>query len=126
MADKRDNEKNNVSSNCLMLTVTIVNRKKAEFYADLIQSLGANMQMVVMGEGTADEKMYKLGLADSDKAVIMSVMTEAKENEALRVIEEKFRTIRNGKGVAVTIPFTSVIGASVFNFLADNRMLIGR
>ena len=113
----------NVSTNRLMLLVTVVNRRKAEFYADLIQNLGANMQFVTFGEGTADQSMLSLvGLADSEKAVIFSVIREENQDRILQTIGEKFDSIRDGKGISYTIPFSSVIGVSIFNFLADNRM----
>ena len=113
----------NVSTNRLMLLVTVVNRRKAEFYADLIQNLHSNLTLVTMGKGTADASMLsKLGLADSEKAVIFGVIKESEQDEILSNIEEKFNTIKDGKGIAYTVPFTSVIGTSVFNFLCDNRM----
>ena len=37
---------NTVTTNRLKLLVTVVARKKAEFYADLIQSFDVNMQMI--------------------------------------------------------------------------------
>ena len=40
--------------------------------------------------------------------------------------EEKFHTIPNGKGIAYTIPMTSIIGKSIFNFLSDNRDVVRR
>lgn len=111
-----------MSSNRLMLLITVVNRKKSEFYADYIQSLGANMQMVSFGAGTADASMQNLlGMTDTEKAVIFSVIREEKQDEILLSIGEKFRTIKNGKGIAYTVPFSSVIGVSVFNFFSDNR-----
>ena len=126
MADKSSTKKN-ISTRRLMLLITIVSRRKAEFFMDLIHSQGANMQFVTMGEGTADEKLLRmLELGSSDKAIIFSVMPEEKANETLELIDERFHTIRNGKGVAFTVPFSSVIGATVFNFLADNRMTLGR
>lgn len=118
-----DKKERNVSSNKLMLLITIVNRRKAEFYMDLIQHLNANLSFVAMGEGTADASMLsKLGLSDSEKAVIFSVIKESRQDEILRTIEDKFESIKDGKGIAYTVPFSSVIGASVFNFLSDNRM----
>lgn len=121
MAEKRE-RKDNVSSKKLMLLITVVNRRKAEYFADLIQGLAANMQFVAMGEGTADKSMLsKLGLTDSEKAIIFSVIPEERQDETLRTIENRFQTIKDGKGIAYTIPFTSVIGASVFNFLGNNR-----
>ena len=66
---------NRVKSNKLKLLITIVARKKAEYYTDLIQSFDVNMQMIVMAEGTANAKMLGLlGLMDTEKAVILGVI----------------------------------------------------
>lgn len=121
MAIKKE-KRDNVSTNRLMLLFTIVNRKKADYYADLIQGFSANLQLTVLGEGTADKSMLsKLGLTDSEKAVIISVIREERQDEILRTVAERFKTIRDGKGIAYTVPFSSIIGAGVFNFLCDNR-----
>ena len=72
-------QKNKVESNKLELLVTIVNRNKQEFYVDLIQSFECNMQMVLLGEGTAKKELLEvLGLASSEKAVILSIIKEEK------------------------------------------------
>ncbi len=116
---------NTVTSNRLKLLVTIVGRNKAEFFTDLIQSYSVNMQMVVMARGTASAKiMGLLGLTDNKKAVILSVIQENNVQKALLKLDEKFRTIKDGKGVAFTLPLTSVIGALIYGFLSDNRMMV--
>ncbi len=116
-------QEKNISTNRLLLLITIVNRRKAEFYSDLIQGLHSNLSMIAMGKGTADDTMLRnLGLSDSDKAVIFSVIKESEEDKVLEVLKEKFESIKDGKGIAYTVPFTSVIGACVFNFLCDNRL----
>ena len=113
---------NTVTSNILELLITIVDRSKAEYYTDLIQSFDVNMQVTAFGHGTADEKMLVyLGLGDSEKAVIFSVIQQNKLSDAIATLDEKFKTIRNGKGVAFTIPLTSVIGALIYRFLCNNR-----
>ncbi|MBO4678673.1 MAG: hypothetical protein J5626_03300 [Lachnospiraceae bacterium] len=122
-AQKAKDKEKNVSGNRLMLLITIVNRRKAEYYADLIQGMGANLSFVAMAEGTASPGMLDmLGLTDSLKAAIFSVVKESSQKEILRTLDDKFASIRDGKGIAFTVPFSSVIGASVFNFLSDNRM----
>lgn len=116
-----------VSMNRLKILVTIVSRAKADFYMDHIQSFGVNMQMVFFGKGTAPQEILAaIGLADSDRAVILSVIGEDKLQSALDSIEEKFNTIVGGKGIAYTIPMASIIGKSIFNFLSDNRNQVGR
>jgi len=115
-------QNNKVESNKLELLVTIVNRNKAEFYQDLIQSFEVNMQMIVFGEGTANKEILEvLGLANSEKAVIFSIIKEEKLKDALYSLDEKFRTIKNGKGIAYTIPLSSVIGVAIYAFLSNNK-----
>lgn len=114
---------NTVTSNKLELLVTIVNKKKAEFYTDLLQSFDVNMQVTAFGHGTADAKMLVyLGLTDSEKAVIFSVIQQNMLGNAMSMLEYKFKTIKDGKGVAFSVPLTSVIGTLIFRFLSNNRM----
>ena len=37
------------------------------------------------------------------------------------MLEEKFKTIKGGKGIAYTIPLSSLIGKLIFGFLSNNR-----
>ena len=121
------NGRSRVTMNRLKILVTIVNRAKADFYMDHIQSFGVNMQMVAFGKGTAPREIATaMGLADSDRAVIFSIIGEDKLRSALDSIEEKFNTIVGGKGIAYTIPMASIIGKSIFNFLSDNRDAVRR
>ena len=114
-----------ITENKLELLITVVNRSKAEFFADLIQSFDVNMQFVALGEGTADADMLNLlGLASSEKAIIFSVIRSDNVLKALAKIEKTFKTVKNGKGIAYTIPMSSVIGVSVFGFLSNNRMTV--
>jgi hypothetical protein len=84
-----------------------------------------NMQLAVPAKGTASKEiMNLLGLADNDKTVIFSVIREDMAKLALETIEEKFRTIRNGKGIAYTVPLSSVIGVSLYGFLSNNPMTV--
>ena len=83
------------------------------------------MQLAVPAQGTANAEIKSiLGLVETDKTVIFSVIREDNAIHALNAIEEKFRTIKNGKGIAYTIPLTSVIGVSIFGFLSNNRMTV--
>ena len=106
----------------LKLLVTIVNRNKTEFYMDFLSGYEVNFQTMALGQGTAQsETLHLLGLDDADRGVIFSVIREDKSEEILRALEDKFHTIRNGKGVAFTIPLTSVIGVAIYRFLSNNR-----
>jgi len=104
----------------LKLMFTIVDRRKTEFYADFIQSFEVNMQMIFAAEGTANtEMMNLLGLSDSEKSVILSVIRDDRAEAALAGLERKFKTIKNGKGIAYTVPMTDTIGVAIYQFLAN-------
>lgn len=106
----------------LKLLFTIVNRQKAEFYMDLLQSFEVNMQLAMSAHGTANSEMLNyLGLVDSEKVVIISTIREDKIKDAMKTLEEKFATIKNGKGIAYTVPMTSTIGVAIYQFLCNNR-----
>ena len=42
----------------------------------------------------------------------------------MRILDEKFKTIKGGNGIAFTIPLTSVIGKLIFGFLSNNRLTV--
>ncbi len=106
----------------LKLLVTVVNRSKGEFFMDFLSGFEVNFQTAVLAQGTAkSETLYMLGLEDSEKSVIFSVLREDKATEALQALEDKFQTIRNGKGIAFTIPMSSVIGVAMYRFLSNHR-----
>ena len=119
---RSNQEYNRLTSNRLEILITIVNRKKADFYVDLIQSSEVNMQFSTSARGTADISILnRLGITDTDKTVIFSVIKEEKAKEILELLDEKFRTIKNGNGIAYTIPMSSIIGVSAFAFLSNQR-----
>ncbi len=104
----------------MMLLFTVVNRDKADFYTDLISSFEVNMQLALSASGTAGTKILELlGLANSEKSVILSVIKRERAAEALSALEEKFKTVRGGKGIAYTVPMTSTIGVAIYQFLSN-------
>ena len=104
----------------LMLLFTIVNRSKAEFYTDILQNFEINMQMVIAANGTASTNVQSLlGLTDLSKSIIISVIRRDKCKAALAALEEKFKTVRGGKGIAYTVPMTSTIGVAIYQFLSN-------
>ena len=104
----------------LEMLITIVDRKKADFYADLLQTFGINLQVVANATGTAEKKMMDiLGIANNEKAVIFSMVREDRLDEIEAVLEEKYRTIKGGKGVSISIPLSSIMGATAFGFLSN-------
>ncbi|MBP3684557.1 MAG: hypothetical protein J6J12_06295 [Oscillospiraceae bacterium] len=105
----------------LKLLFTIVDRPKGEFYADVISQFDANFQMGLAGLGTATSELVELLGLEPHKAVIVSVVREDMVDTIMNTLEDKFATIRNGKGVAFAVPLSSVIGVNLYRFLSDRR-----
>ena len=109
----------------LKLLITIVNREKADFYMDLIQTFDVNMQFRASARGTASSDiLHMMGLAQTEKAVIFSVIREDRVKAALEALSARFATIKNGKGIAYTVPMSGMIGVSLYHFFADNRRAV--
>ena len=100
---------------------TVVDRHKGEFYLDVISQFEVNCQMVVSGKGTAQSEIIEMLGLTNDKAVILSFIREDQAEPVIRCLEEKFETIKNGKGIAFAVPLSSVIGVNLYQFLSNNR-----
>ena len=115
-------EPRTVAPQKLKLLFTVINRSKAEFYIDLLHSFEVNMQMTMAAWGTASTEMLNyLGLTDSEKSVIISVVRRDKSRAALAELEEKFKTVKGGKGIAYTVPLTSTVGVAIYQFLSNTQ-----
>lgn len=105
----------------LKLLFTVVDRPKAEFYLDVLSQYEINCQMVTAGKGTAHSDLVELLGLNLQKAVILSVVREDMVDPVMKCLEDKFETIKNGKGIAFAVPLTSVIGVNMYQFLSNNR-----
>lgn len=111
-----------VSSGQLELLVSIVPSNKTEFYTDLLQTnFEVNFQWTARAHGTANAEMLKLSdWSDQSKTAIFSVIKKEKAKDALSALEDRFNKIKKGKGIAFTVPFSSVIGVTAYGFLSNN------
>jgi len=104
----------------IKLLFTVVNRHKTEFFVDVLQNFEVNMQLILSAQGTANDDIRSLlGLTDSDKSVIISVIRQDRIKDALAALEDKFNTVKNGKGIAYTVPIKSAIGVAIYRFLSN-------
>lgn len=105
----------------LKLLFTVVERQKAEFYLDVLSQYDVNCQLVVAGKGTATSEIADFLGLNNQKSVLLSVVREDRTDMIMNLLEEKFATIRNGKGIAFAVPLSSVIGVNLYQFLSNNR-----
>ena len=120
---KSATKKKQVSSvHKLKMLITIVDRSKTLFYVDLLEQFEVNVQMILYGKGTANSQMIDLlGLVESDKSIIMSYIREDKIKDALDTLAEKFKKVKNGKGIAFTVALDSIIGVSIYQLLCNDK-----
>ena len=100
----------------------MVDRPKGEFYLDVLGQYNVHFQLVTNGQGTANSQLLELLGLEPHKAVILSVVREDLVGEIMNCLEDKFRSVRGGKGICFAVPLSSVIGVNLYQFLRDNRM----
>ena len=105
----------------LKLLFTVVDRQKGEFYLDVISQFDVNCQLVMGGLGTATSELVELLGLEPHKAVLFSVVREDLVDGIMNCLEDKFRTVRNGKGICFAVPLSSVIGVNMYQFLSNNK-----
>lgn len=116
-----------VAPNRLVMLVTIVQKGKGTFFADYLKTFDANMQICLVGTGTARADLVEfLGLKDSKRSVIFSVVQENRVDEIFAALEERFHSVNRGTGVAFTVPLSSVIGKLSYGFLSNERRVMVR
>ena len=105
----------------LKLLITVVDREKAEFYLDVLSQFDINFQMAAAGTGTVNSEIVSLLGLNIHKTVLFSVVTEDIVEEVMNCLEDKFATVKKGKGVAFAVPMSSIIGVNMYRFMSNNR-----
>ena len=77
--------------------------------------------MATGGKGTANSEIVDMLGLNINKAVLISVVREDMVDPIMNCLENKFKTIRNGKGIAIAVPLSSVIGVNMYQFLSNNK-----
>ena len=106
----------------LKLLFTVVDRNKTEFYLDVLSQFEVNFQMVTGGMGTARSELISMLGLNVQKSVIISVVREDLTEGIISCLEDKFATIKTGKGIAFAVPLSSVIGVNLYQFLSNNKL----
>ena len=93
----------------LKLMVTITDRPKGEVAARVCAGMGLQFHLGLLGRGTASSEVLDfLGLGETDKAVILSLVPEpliaAAKAELTRVLQLRYP----GKGILFTMPLSGV------------------
>ena len=104
------------------LMVIIVNRYQGEYYFKMLQSKNVAASYLVYGKGTATKEINDyLGVENTRKDIVLTLISESKLPEIKEVISEHFKISRETKGVAFTLQLDSVAGVLIYKFLTDTR-----
>ena len=115
----------NIAPEHLMLLVTVVQKGKGTFFSDYLQTFEANLQVCVVGTGTAQTDLIEfLGLKDNKRSIIFSIVREELLDKIMEALEERFRTINRNTGIAFAVPLSSVIGKLSYGFLSNDLRVI--
>lgn len=116
--------KNNIAPVKLEMLMAIVHNDKAAYYQSIIQSHQANLQLTVPAKGTTHLILDYLGLAERPKTLIVSLVRADEADDLFAVMQEQFLKGKDYKGLAFTIPLSSVIGTLVYGFLSNDKRTV--
>ena len=114
----------NIAPMKLELLLAIVQNDKAAFYSSLIQSHQANLQLTVPAKGTTHLILDYLGLTENPKSLVVSVVRADQAAGLIELLDQTFLKGKGYKGIAFTIPMTSVIGSLVYGFLSNDKRTV--
>ena len=117
-------ETRNIAPMKLELLMAVVHNDKAAYFSSLIQSHKANLQLTVPARGTTHLILDYLGLTEKPKSLVMSVVRADKAASLISLLDQTFKKGKNYKGIAFTVPMTSVIGTLVYGFLANDKRTV--
>ena len=127
MDEKKQNLDGNLAPHKLVMLITVVQKGKGTFFADFIKSFDANLQIAVVGSGTADSNLVEfLGLKDKRRSIIFSIVREERVNEIMEALGERFHTVNNDTGISFAMPLSSVIGKLSYGFLSNDQRMVSK
>ena len=114
----------NIAPMKLELLLAIVHNDKAAYYSSLIQSHQANIQLTVPAKGTTHLILSYIGLTDQPKSLLISVVRSDQAGRLIGLLDDTFKKGKGYKGIAFTVPLTSVIGTLVYGFLSNDKRTV--
>lgn len=105
----------------LKMLFVIVDRKKGSKVTDLLDDKGLHFHMICLGRGTANSEMLEfLGLGETEKDVVISVMKEEYVEEIFFALRNDLKLETPAQGVAFTIPLNSIGGMNTLKQFTEN------
>lgn len=110
-------EKQNLTVHLKLLAV-IVDRGKGQGVVELMKKEGVLFHTIMLGRGTARKAVLNyLGLGETEKDVVISTIRADGGLHVLRKLMKAMRLDAPGRGIAFTVPISSVGGAKSLSYL---------
>lgn len=108
--------------NELYLMVAIVDRSATKKFISLYKQCGVDVTLIAVGSGTAvSETLDYLGLDQTEKAVILSIVTKSTWKTIKKQLEHQIKIDIPGTGIAFTIQLSSIGGKQPLFFFTENQ-----
>lgn len=91
------------------LLVSIVNERDESRLKEIIDECSVALTVTFAGTGTAHSQILDyLGIGETEKAVMFSLIPESDEEIVMREIREKMSLYLVGRGISFTVPLTGI------------------
>ena len=108
----------------LEMLLAVVHNDKVSYYSSLIQSHQANLRLTIPAQGTTHMLLSVLGLTERPKTLILSVVRSDQADSLISLLEETFQKGKDYKGIAFTVPMSSIIGTLAYGFLSNDKRTV--
>jgi hypothetical protein len=107
----------------LTLLITICDRGQGKKVTDFFKDRNASFNLMTLGKGTASSKMLDyLGLGQTEKMVLLSVMPTAEARNVLSKFDETLELKRPGHGIAFTLPLNGAYASKAVKTVPDEAI----
>ncbi len=98
--------------------VVIIDRRLTEKLTESLTENGARLVDNILGKGsTKSEIISLLGLGETEKSVLISVVKESLVPTIFTMLKKKYHFSTPGKGLAFTIPISAVGGSTTLRLM---------
>jgi hypothetical protein len=102
----------------IKLLITITDRGKGAKIVEKYKANNVHFNLICLAHGTANSDILDyLGLGESDKDLIITVIKESKVFQILEFLKTDIKLKEPGHGVAFTIPIDSVGGPKTLAYM---------
>ncbi|HIZ54958.1 MAG TPA: P-II family nitrogen regulator [Firmicutes bacterium] len=109
----------------LYMMTTITNRNTAKKFMTLYEQHGIHVSFFIAAGGTAASEMLDyFGLEQTEKAMILSVVTQEVWEDVKKGLQREIKIDIPGMGIAFVIPLSSIGGKKQVLFLTENQNFV--